>query len=44
VVATPAAYQFGVWEDLGLLAAGVVSAAVWLRSPRHDNEGMRLPT
>jgi hypothetical protein len=44
VIATPAAYQFGVWEDLGLLAAGVVSAAVWLRSPRQDDERTRLPT
>jgi hypothetical protein len=29
VVGTSAAFSFGMWEDLGLLAAGVVTLAVW---------------
>jgi Family of unknown function (DUF6064) len=37
VVGTSAAFSFGMWEDLGLLAAGAVTLAVW-RSTRTRRE------
>jgi hypothetical protein len=36
LIATQAAFAFGVWQDLGLLAAGVTTGAVlwWTRELR----------
>jgi hypothetical protein len=37
LIGSQAAFQFGVWEDLGLLAAAVFSIAAWLGTGRGES-------
>lgn len=42
LIASQAAFQFGVWEDMGLLAAAILSIAAWLGpGQERDPKGRR---